>query len=272
MVAVDGHRLYVRMYGDGSPAMVIDPGIGDAGEVWQPVIERLSGRMRVVLYHRAGYGRSDPGPMPRTADRVARELTTLLVNTPVDPPYVVVGHSIGAIHALLYTSQHPNLVAGLVLLDPPPLEFIKGQRYPDLLAMAEQMTAGFRADADSARRAGAAREATYLETVASEHESMFESGWMWVESVQSPGDIPLVVVASGVPNPQFGESAESFQRFWAKESEALAKLSTRGRFVYVGDSTHDLPGDATDEVVDAVLWCIEAAADRPEYEVWQGEK
>ncbi len=272
LVSAGGHRLFVRTFGDGAPAMVIEPGIGDAGGVWSPVVNAVMPYTRVVLYDRAGYGQSDVGPMPRGADRVVRELTAMLVNAPVEPPYVVVGHSLGAINALLYASEHPNLVAGLVLLDPPPLGFIKGQRFPDLLEMADQMTAGFRLDAEAARKSGDERQAAYFETVASEHEQMFQTGWSWVESVTSLRDMPFVVIASGVPNPEFGESAESFQAFWRQESEALVRLSSRGRFVFVEDSTHDLPGDATDEVVDAVLWCIAASEDMPEYEVWQGEK
>jgi pimeloyl-ACP methyl ester carboxylesterase len=272
LVSVGEHSLHIRTFGYGSPAVVIESGIGDAASVWQPVIDRLRGETRVVMYDRAGYGQSEPGPMPRSADRVAGELTRLLVNTPVEPPYVVVGHSLGAIFALLYTSEHPNLVAGLVLLDPPPLGFIKGERFPELLVMAEQMTAGFRRDAETAREAGEERQAIFLETVASEHEQMFESGWSWIESVRSLDDKPLVVVASGVPNPEFGASAEAFQRFWRTESEALTRLSSRSRFVFVEDSTHDLPGNATAEVVDAVLWCIEASQNPPEYEAWQGEK
>jgi pimeloyl-ACP methyl ester carboxylesterase len=272
LVSVGEHRLFVRTFGDGTPAVVIEPGIGDAAGIWAPVVNEVMLYTRVVLYDRAGYGQSDAGPMPRGADRVVRELTALLVNTPVEPPYIVVGHSLGAINALLYASEHPNLVAGLVLLDPPPLGFIKGQRFPDLLEMAGQMTAGFRKDAEAARKKGDERQAVYFETVASEHEQMFRTGWSWVESVSTLRDMPFVVIASGVPNPEFGKSAEAFQAYWRQESEALVRLSTRGRFVFVEDSTHDLPGDATDEVVDAVLWCIAASEDIPEYEVWQGEK
>jgi pimeloyl-ACP methyl ester carboxylesterase len=272
MVSVGGHRLFVRTFGNGTPVVVIEPGIGDAGGIWAPVVNAVTPHSRVMLYDRAGYGRSDVGPAPRGADRVVRELTSLLVNTPVEPPYVIVGHSLGAINALLYASEHPNLVAGLVLLDPPPLGFIKGERFPDLLAMADQMTAGFRLDAQKARESGDERQAAYFETVASEHEQMFQTGWSWVESVTSLRDMPFVVIASGVPNPEFGQSAGPFQEFWREESEALSRLSSRGRFVFVENSTHDLPGDATDEVVEAILWCIAASQDLPEYEVWQGEK
>jgi pimeloyl-ACP methyl ester carboxylesterase len=272
LVDVGGHRLFIQSFGDGSPSVVIEPGIGDAGRVWGSVIDALSDETRVVLYARAGYGRSDAGPMPRGADRVVRELTSLLVATPVDPPYVVVGHSIGAINALLYASQHPNLVAGLVLLDPPPLGFIKGERFPRLQVQAEQMTAGFRREAQRAREAGNEREAVFYETIASEHEMMFDSGWTWVASVGSLGDMPLVVVGSGVPNPEFGEDAEEFQEYWRESSEALSWLSTRGRFVFAENSTHDLPGDAPGVVAEAVRYCIAESEIVPEDAIWQGEK
>jgi len=256
LVDVGGHRLRIRSFGAGTPAVVIEPGIGDAGSVWGGVIDALSRETMVVLYERAGYGDSDPGPMPRSADRVVRELYGLLTATPVDPPYIVVGHSLGAINALLYASEHPNQVDGLVLLDPPPLGFIKGERFPRLLEMAEQMTAGFRRDAESARTAGDERQALYMEAVASEHEAMFESGWRWMASVRSLRDLPLVVIASGEPNPQFGADAAEFQQYWSQSSEELSSLSTRGRFVFLRDSTHDIPGDAPGEVIDAVYWCI----------------
>jgi pimeloyl-ACP methyl ester carboxylesterase len=251
---------------------VIEPGIGDALRIWQPVIDILKNENVVVLYARAGYPGSDPGPMPRSADRVVAELTQLLVDTPIEGPYVIVGHSLGTNHALLYASEHPNLVAGVVLLDPPPMGFMKGERFPELVEMAKQMTASYRSDAQAARDRGDEQEAVKLETIASEHEQMFESGWKWVSSVTSLGDTPLVVIASGRPNPGFGDSAAAFQEYWRQSSEKMTGLSNRSRFVYAKESTHDLPGDATDAVVDAVQWCMEEAAMGPNYERWTDDK
>jgi pimeloyl-ACP methyl ester carboxylesterase len=271
-VDIGGHRLLIRTYGAGSPAVVIEPGIGDALSIWRPVIDILQNETEVVLYARAGYPGSDPGPMPRSADRVVRELTQLLVDTPIEPPYVIVGHSLGATHALLYASEHPNLVAGVVLLDPPPVGFMNGERFPELRVMATEMTAAYRRDAKLARDNGNEEEAVKLETIASEHEQMFESGWQWVSSVTSLGDTPLVVVASGVPNEGFGDAAAEFQEYWRESSERTSRLSTRGRFVYAKDSTHDLPGDATQTVVDAVRWCLERSAMEPDDAGWTDEK
>jgi pimeloyl-ACP methyl ester carboxylesterase len=258
MVDVGGHRLHARTFGFGEPAVVIEPGIGDTGAIWAVSVDTLARESLVVLYSRAGYGRSDPGPMPRSADRVAGELAAMLDNAPVEPPYILVGHSLGAINALVYASEHAHLLDGLVLLDPPPLEFIRGNRFPRLREDADLMTAAFRRDAAAARAAGNEREAIRLETVASEHEQMFSSGWRLMASVQSLGDLPLVVVASGVPNPSFGEDAEAFQSFWRDSSERLTGLSTRGRFIYAENSTHDIPGDAPGVIVEAVRWCRQA--------------
>lgn len=272
LVDVGGHRLHIRSFGAGTPSVVIEPGVGDASRVWGGVIHALERETLVVLYERAGYGQSDPGPTPRSADRVVRELASLLSATPVNPPYIVVGHSLGALHALLFASEHPDQVDGVVLLDPPPPGFIKGEVFPRLQEMAKQMSAGFRNDAQTARDAGDERRALQLEAVASEHEAMFESGWRWMASVQSLGETPMVVIASGVPNPQFGEDADAFQRYWSRSSQELSHLSTRGRFVYLEDSTHDIPSDAPGEVADAVLWCIAESAMTGEYDDWQGEK
>lgn len=272
LVDVGGHRLLVRTFGTGSPAVVIEPGIGDAGRIWQRVIERLEGKTEVVLYARAGYEGSDPGPMPRSTEREVQDLTQLLVDTPIEPPYIVVGHSLGANNALLYASEHPNLVAGLVLLDPPPLGFMQGKRFPRMRAMADSMTAGFRKDAAEARAAGDIARANQMDAIASEHEQLYTTTAGWVASVTDLGDIPLVVLASGVPNPGFREDAEPFQEYWRESSEKVSRLSSRGRFVYLEHSTHDIPNDATEAVVDAVMWCIAQPRVNPDRDMWEGDK
>jgi pimeloyl-ACP methyl ester carboxylesterase len=253
--------------------VVIEPGIGNAREIWEPVVNALEGDMRIVLYDRAGYGQSDPGPMPRTAERVAGELNTMLEKLPgVDPPYIVVGHSIGCINALVYSSEHANEVEGLVLLDPPPVDFIRGRRFPELRAKADSMTAGFRMDAERARAGGDERLAIQDETIASEHEQMFETGGTWVEAIPSLGATPLVVVASGVPNPQFEPYADEFQQFWKESSEKLTALSVRGEFLYAENSTHDLPGDATATVVEAIHRAVSLSEEPLEPTYYPGDK
>jgi pimeloyl-ACP methyl ester carboxylesterase len=116
-------RLKMMRKGRGQPTVVFDSGLGDSHEVWRwvwPEVARFTG---VLLYDRAGLGRSDTGPEPRTSAQMVRELRTLLRNAKVEPPYVLVGHSLGGMNLRLFAIRYPDEVAGLVLVDATPLDF-----------------------------------------------------------------------------------------------------------------------------------------------------
>jgi pimeloyl-ACP methyl ester carboxylesterase len=133
-------------------------GVTDQLDKLIPLQDRLARFTRVVTYNRAGYGRSEPGPLPRDSGREADELKTLLERASVKGPYVLVGHSLGALNVQVFAARYPDLVAGLVLLDPPPLSFILGQEYGKLGAMAEKMTAEWQGIADAAAKSADPRE------------------------------------------------------------------------------------------------------------------
>lgn len=117
LVQVGDHRLHLDCRGDGSPAVVFDSGLGSSSLDWarvQPDVARVT---RSCVYDRAGYGWSDPGPNPRDSITISRELAELLRQGGVAPPYVLVGHSFGGFNVRLFASQHPDLTAGLVLID-----------------------------------------------------------------------------------------------------------------------------------------------------------
>lgn len=81
----------------------------------QPDVARIT---RACTYDRAGFGWSHAGPLPRTAGRVANELAQLLRSAEIPPPYVLVGHSFGGLVMRIFAARHPELTAGLVLVDP----------------------------------------------------------------------------------------------------------------------------------------------------------
>jgi pimeloyl-ACP methyl ester carboxylesterase len=56
--------------------------------------------------------------MPRTAGRIADELYLLLQRATVTGRYVLVGHSFGGLVVRLFAARHPDLVAGIVLIEP----------------------------------------------------------------------------------------------------------------------------------------------------------
>jgi pimeloyl-ACP methyl ester carboxylesterase len=118
LVRVGHHRLHIRCDGEGGPPVIFDAALGGSSLSWslvQPAVARLT---QACSYDRAGFGWSDAGPLPRTADRIADELQQLLRGAAIPPPYVLVGHSYGGLGLRLYASRHPNDVAGLVLIEP----------------------------------------------------------------------------------------------------------------------------------------------------------
>lgn len=266
MVTVGSHSLHAVVAGKGAPAVIFDGGIGALSGEYRALQTRIAATTTVVTYDRAGYGTSEAGPIPRDSRREVEELRSLLSRLRIPGPYVLVGHSLGGLNVEVYAGLHPDEVAGMVLLDPPPLAFILGEAYPDLAAMGHRMTDEWQANADRGLHSQSREEraqAVFLQMLASEHREMFGSSARQAASIASFGDIPVSVVASGVPNPAFGDVADSYQRFWAEQSESLATKSSRGRFVFAENSTHRLQDDAADLVADTILSMVESLRGPP---------
>lgn len=255
-VDLGSHSLHAVVAGRGAPAVVLDGGIGALCEEYGRLRDRIAVATTAVTYDRAGYGSSEAGPLPRDSRTEVEELRVLLAGLEISPPYVLVGHSLGGLNVQVYAGLHPEEVAGLVLLDPPPLDFVLGEEYGELASTAARMTDEWQGIADRGLRSENEEEraeAQFFRMLASEHREMFGSSARQAASIASFDDIPLVVVASGAPNPMFGEVAEPFQRFWAAQSEALAAKSSRGKLVFVATSTHRLHDDALDLVSERIL-------------------
>jgi len=264
MVNIGGHSLHIYCIGQGSPPVVIDVGFGDSYTNWRAIQEEVAQDTRVCAYERAGYGSSQPGPMPRSSQQVVYELKTLLEKADTPGPYVLVGHSLGGLNMQVFASQHPDRVAGAVLLDPPPLGFITGEKFPELYQMAEQETAGLLAAAEQARQSPDPEEkakASYYQTLASEHTMMLADSARQVAAIESFGDMPLIVLASGKPNPAFGEA---FQQFWIEQNQALATKSANGTYILVEESGHHLYSDVPDVVLDVIRQIVSEGQEQQE--------
>ena len=97
---------------------MFDAAIGGSSLSWSLVHPAVAAFTTACSYDRAGFGWSDAGPRPRTAGRLAGELAALLAAAGVPPPYVLAGHSFGGLTIRLFAARHPELVAGLVFVDP----------------------------------------------------------------------------------------------------------------------------------------------------------
>lgn len=112
-----GERLHLLVRGSGTPAVILEAGIAASSLSWSHVQPRVAEFTQTVSYDRAGLGWSAAARAPRTAGRAVTELRAALRSAGIAPPYVLAGHSFGGCVARLFAAQHPEEVAGLVLVD-----------------------------------------------------------------------------------------------------------------------------------------------------------
>jgi pimeloyl-ACP methyl ester carboxylesterase len=114
-VSVNGADLYVEERGSGPPILLIH-GLAADADVWGGSLDELAQDHRVLAYDRRGYTRS--GQVALSDFRRDGEDAAALLRALDAAPATVVGWSSGGIVALDLAVHHPDLVAGLVLLEP----------------------------------------------------------------------------------------------------------------------------------------------------------
>lgn len=121
-IQLPGGELRINLYcaglpKRGVPTVILIHGAGDNSLVWSLVQPELAKTYRVCSYDRPGYGWSEAGPAPRSASQNTDELHLLFSRAGIEPPYLLVAHSIGGLIAHQYAFRYPDEVTGLVLLD-----------------------------------------------------------------------------------------------------------------------------------------------------------
>lgn len=120
-VDVDGRLLRMRIEGQGLPTVVLEIGLGGPLEEWDMVQTEVARFTKVVAYDRIGAVETKS---ILTGEEIAHELHAALKNAGIEPPYILVGQSLGGVYNRLFASLYPQEVAGMVLLDPTQEEFL----------------------------------------------------------------------------------------------------------------------------------------------------
>jgi 3-oxoadipate enol-lactonase len=117
-IAVEGAELYVVEDGDaGAPGVILFSGARCTTGMWEPVLEGLAARFRVIRsdVRGTGHSRADPDAvygLDRYADDAAEVLDRLDVG-----PVAVWGMAFGARVALAFAARHQDRVTALALFD-----------------------------------------------------------------------------------------------------------------------------------------------------------
>lgn len=276
LVDVDGHKLNINCTGEGAPTVVLETGLETLATSWEKVQLGIQKFTRVCVYDRAGYGRSEAGPLPRTSLQIAKELHQLLKNAGEKPPYILVGVSSGGLHIRVFNGLYPNEVTGMVLVDasvedqwnvmPPDIQQwwvkaskqyrddLKIQAWRDLFGIARLKST------EQSESGRLSLQPKFAFAVRSESAN-FDEDSKEVKRLGTLGDKPLIVLTAGkdtadpehLPEGITKKDLENFDHIWRDVLQVhLARLSTNGKQVIVKDSSHNIPGQNPEAVVTAV--------------------
>jgi len=275
LVEVDGHKMHILCTGQGGPTVVLDSGLGDSFVSWRKVQPQIAEFTRVCSYDRAGLGYSEPRDEPRTSRVMASQLHALLQAANIEPPYVLVGHSMAGYDVRLYANAYPSEVVGMVLVDASHPD--QENRFPlELKAMEGSWSReqefitytlpfgiprlfGF-CDDDPVERAAECNSNSAREQVA--EMKTFPESAAQTAKIGSLGSMPLVVLShdpdrlnSELPP----DIAKSTNQAWEKMQEELAHLSTRGTQTISKNSSHYIQLDDPQLVISSVRNVVEQA-------------
>jgi len=275
LVSAGNLRLNLYCTGQGSPTVVLEAGLADSLDTWRRLQPDIAQFARVCSYDRAGYGYSDPGPMPRTSDRIASELHAALLSAGEKPPYLLVGHSFGGFNVRVFNGKYSDQVGGLVLIDATQEDQYRllPRAWSNLgaatlrRAQRQAFWAPLYIDLGIARLQLRLKgqevppvilQSKYLRARTSEFENIEVSAEQ-ARTADHIDDKPLVVLTAsrvidaGLKAALSVEDQRAYEQTWVNDLQVrLAHLSRRGKRVIVPDSGHDMPSDRPDAIVTAV--------------------
>lgn len=230
---VEGRRIHMVSSGQGAPTVVLEAGLTGTSQTWSRVQSELARTHRVVAYDRAGLGQSEPSARPRTSRAIVEELREALRSVGVGPPYILVGHSAGGLHARVFAGLYPAEVAGLVLVDPGPEDFYARAKreQPEVFARFDSIDAA----SYSTGTPGELAENAQWERVLEE-----------VRETDGRFDGPVLVLSS--PRADLRELGP----LWTDEHRRWAARAPRREYVRVDAAGHGIHRERPDVVVDAV--------------------
>ncbi|HWC62947.1 MAG TPA: alpha/beta hydrolase, partial [Rhizomicrobium sp.] len=244
---------------------------------WTHVQPVLAHTTRVCSYDRAGYGQSDMGPLPRDGRAVARDLDQALRKAGINGPFILVGHSLGALYVRIFADLRPNDVVGMVLADPS-IEY-QDKRFAAMFGPNAGSAKPFH---DAAAKCLAAAEKGRLPSLdpslascvpdrtpvalkrsldpAQWRTELSEADTMWTSTSDEAdagryyyGDMPLIVLTADGSYANLPERARAIvSDFWRKLHEEIAARAMHGENRMVAKSSHMMMFDRPDAIIGAV--------------------
>lgn len=242
---VGSYKLHIVCEGDGEPTIILENGLD--GLSWDLLsTTRFKKITRTCRYLRVGmYDEKIDGP--RTTMDQVKDLNSLLTQSGVPGPYILVGHSIAGFNMTLYTQTYPKEVVGLVCVDcrSPSFGKMLADKFGPVSATESQGFQQYRGD----------ERWIYTESLLTQEHLDIGASEEQVLKVTNLGDRPFIVLVSSQVADYGDERANQIHSdTWKEADKFYLNLSSRSRMEVVPLTDHlsILSNQAVDKAVQEV--------------------
>lgn len=213
-------RLRYLVAGDVGPSIVLISGTGQPLEGWRGLFPAILDLGRVLAWDRPGCGGSPAPRQIQTGLQVCQQLHGLLQTLALPPPWLLVAHSFGGLHANLFARLHAAEVAGLLLLD-------------------ATAPAALHSMARPGRRARSLRQ-FFQRFCARQPWAETRHAWQTLQQLEQAADFPPLplTVITGAHRPPLHMLAAASAEQHMLHQHTLCRLSPHGRHVLAEHSGH----------------------------------
>ncbi|MEU1626074.1 alpha/beta hydrolase [Streptomyces sp. NPDC020096] len=239
MITNNGHKLAFYVTPGRLPAIVLDAGGGLDASYWKkivPVLAKSTGS-EIITYDRSGEGQSSDVPGPWKAQNAVSDLAAGLTQLGATKNVVLVSHSLAGEIATYFVRQHPHWITSAVLVDASLPEFYTDSETAKLVAANEQQIAALKGQPQT-------RATRQLLAVAENygpvHLAYHKQTW--------PQNVPATAIVSS----QTPFTTTSDAQLWRQAQQEFVSAAPNRRLVVAQHSSHDIPIDRPDVVINAV--------------------
>ena len=211
-------------------AVVFENGLGGRMEWWREVLPQITGETTTFAYNRPGYGTSEATETPRDGTHIVDELRDLLHAKGLNPPYVLVGHSLGGLYMQLFARRYPEEVSALILVDSTHPRQLEGEGALEKQSLWVRTALGI-----------------MVTGVAEEELALLSRTGEQVLSLPAPSDIPVFVLSAAEPLKEHSAAADDAN----EKRKDIARLYPGSKQTWV-NSGHGIPLEKPEAVVQVI--------------------
>jgi pimeloyl-ACP methyl ester carboxylesterase len=213
--------------------IVLEAGGGKDSESYQEIQDPLATltRIRVMSYDRSGFGQSELGPEKFNAIDEVNALKKCLEIQGFEDNFILVGLSYGGFLIQLFTFLYPELVSGMVLIDPMNVNFVDQFGLDNLNAV----TPYFNNPTENYEKAGNRTVDFFPEALAT------------MRGKELPTQIPVLLITSG--NPPFPD-------VWRKCHQKMVANSKKHQLLIAEGNNHDIVDENPELVTKTIIALI----------------